>query len=214
MTDSANIEAFAVRQRRKYRHAEWREQIRLTKLLTRYLPDNVFWSALSNAPRTALGGYLAQKRGVRSGLADIMVVHDGRVTFVELKSPVGVASKAQRQVYVEMRAAGADWYLVKSAPAALEALRRSNVPFRRRWKPPQLAPWEGPFANPHRRLPQHPDVAAQRRAAQRAWRERQRDSKAAKLAAERNNASCANNRGRKLRCRHEQRWREGGADRA
>jgi hypothetical protein len=134
MTDSANVETFAARQRRKYRHAEWREQIRLTELLMRYLPDNVFWSALSNAPRTALGGYLAKKRGVRSGLADIMVVHDGRVTFVELKSPVGVASKAQRQVYLELRAAGADWYLVKSAPAALEALRRSNVPFRRCWK--------------------------------------------------------------------------------
>ena len=41
--------------------------------LTRYLSDNVFWSALENAPRTALAGYLAKKRGVRSGLADLMV---------------------------------------------------------------------------------------------------------------------------------------------
>ena len=112
-----------------------------------------------------------------------MVVHDGRVTFVELKSPVGVASKAQRQVCVEVRAAGADWYLVKSAPAALEALRRSNVPFRRRWEPPPLAAWEGPFADPHQRLPQHPEVAVLRRAAQRAWRERQRARKAEVAAA-------------------------------
>jgi hypothetical protein len=184
MTDSAKVETFAVRQRRKYRHAEWSEQIRLTQLLTRYLPDNVFWSALSNAPRSAMAGLLAKKRGVRSGLADIMVVHDGRVIFVELKSPIGVASKAQRQVYVELRAAGADYYLVKSATAALEALRRSNVPFRRRWEPPPLAAWEGPFSDPHQRLPQHPEVAAQRRAAQRAWRERRkRVREAARLAA-------------------------------
>jgi hypothetical protein len=104
MTDNAKVETFAVRQRRKYRHAEWSEQIRLTELLTRYLPDNVFWSALSNAPRTAMAGYLAKKRGQRNGLADVMVVHDGQVTFVEMKSPAGVASRAQRQVCAEVRA--------------------------------------------------------------------------------------------------------------
>ena len=98
MTDSAEVETFAVRQRRKYRHTERSEQIRLTKLLAQYLPDNVFWSALSNAPRTALAGFLARKRGVRSGLPDLMVVHGGRVTFLELKSPPGVASKTQKQV--------------------------------------------------------------------------------------------------------------------
>jgi hypothetical protein len=127
MTGNAKVETFAARQRRKYRHAEWSEQIRLTELLTRYLPDSVFWSALSNAPRTALAGYLAKKRGQRNGLADVMVVRDGRVTFVETKSPVGVASRAQRQVCAEVRAAGADWHLGRSAPAALVALRLSNV---------------------------------------------------------------------------------------
>ena len=189
MTDSAKVETFAVRQRRKYRHAEAREQIRLKELMTRYLPDNVFWSALSNAPRSAMAGLLAKKKGVRSGLADIMVVHEGRVIFVELKSPAGVASKAQRQVYLELRAAGADWYLVKSAPAALVALRQSNVPFRCPWTPPRLAGWEGPFTDPFQRMQQHPEVAALRREVARAWRERQRARKAAKLAAERNDAA-------------------------
>jgi len=53
------------------------------------------------------------------------------------------------------------------------ALHLSGVVFRRRWKPPRLKPWEGPFADPTRRLPQAPDVAARRRAARRRWRERQ-----------------------------------------
>jgi hypothetical protein len=35
----------------------------------------VFWSTLENAPRSALAGYLAKKRGVKPGLADIMVVY-------------------------------------------------------------------------------------------------------------------------------------------
>jgi hypothetical protein len=33
---------------------------------------------------------------------------------------------------------------------------------RRRWKPPQLKHWEGPFADPHERLPRAPEVAAER----------------------------------------------------
>jgi hypothetical protein len=186
MTGSAKAKSYAAKQRRKYRHIEWSEQIRLTRLLARYLPDSVFWSALENAPRSALAGYLAKKRGVKSGLADIMVVHGGRVTFLEIKSPAGVPSKTQRQVCKELRAAGADWYCVRSAPAALEALRRSNVPFRREWKPPELQAWQGPFADPDKRLPQEPGVAARRRVAQRAWRERRKRAReAAKSAAER-----------------------------
>ena len=43
------------------------------------------------------------------------------------------------------------------------ALHLSGVVFRRRWKPPQLRPWEGPFADPNERLPQAPNVAARRR---------------------------------------------------
>jgi hypothetical protein len=38
--------------------------------------------------------------------------------------------------------------------------------------------WEGPFADPNQRLPQAPDVAAERRATMRAWRGRQRIRKA------------------------------------
>ena len=181
MTYSAEAKSYAAKQRRKYRHAEWSEQIRLTRLLTRYLPDNVFWSAMENAPRSALAGYLAKKRGVKPGLADIMVVCGGRVIFVEMKSPAGVPSKTQRQVCKELRAAGADWYCVRSAVAALVALRRSNVPFRRGCKPQELQAWlgrlqawQGPFTDPDKRLPQAPEVAARRRTAQRRWRERER----------------------------------------
>ena len=54
------------------------------------------------------------------------------------------------------------------------ALHLSGVPLRPPWTPQPLEPWEGPFANPSERLPQAPEVAAQRRAAQQRWRERQK----------------------------------------
>ena len=78
------------------------------------------------------------------------------------------------QVRSEMLPAGADWWLVRSARAALMALHLSGVVFRRKWKPPRLQPWEGPFADPTQRLPQAPGVAARRRAARRRWLSRQR----------------------------------------
>jgi hypothetical protein len=125
------------------------------------------------------GGERVRKRRSRFSL-----VHDGRATFVELKSPAGVASAAQRRVCAELRAAGANWYLARSAPAALEALRRANVPVRREWKSPPLPLWQGPFTDPDERLPQAPEVAAQRRAAQRRWRERQKAARTTGAAAE------------------------------
>src|SRR5215470_4730312 len=86
----------------------------------------------------------------------------------------GVASKAHKQIRAKLLPAGADWSLARSARAALMALHLSGVVFRRRWKPPRLQPWEGPFADPTRRLPQAPDVAARRRAARQRWLEHQR----------------------------------------
>ena len=66
MTDSANVKTFAARQRRKYRHVEFREQMRLKKLLTRYIGDNVFWSALSNTrPHSICRLSRAKKRGAQ-----------------------------------------------------------------------------------------------------------------------------------------------------
>jgi hypothetical protein len=42
-------------------------------------------------------------------------------------------------------------------------LHLSGVVFRRKWEPAQLQPWETPFADPNKRLPQAPDLAADRK---------------------------------------------------
>src|SRR5215813_4058984 len=116
-------------------------------------------------------------RGVRRGLPDVLVIYrDGArlcVIFLELKSRRGVASKAQKQIRLELLPSGATWWMARSARAALMALHLEGVIFRRKWKPPRLKPWEGPFADPTQRLPQAPDVAAERAAARKRWRLRQ-----------------------------------------
>jgi hypothetical protein len=171
MTDAPS---FAAQRRRESQRQEWKEQTRLAEMLDECLdPTDTFWTSLENKPLSRLSGIFQKRRGVRSGLPDVQVIWRGKSIFIELKSRAGVASKAQKQVRVELLPAGATWWMARSARAALMALHLSGVVFRRRWKPRRLKPWEGPFADPHRRLPQAPDVAARRRAARRRWRVRQ-----------------------------------------
>jgi hypothetical protein len=156
-----------------------------------------FWTSLENKPLTMLSGIFQKRRGVRSDLPDVLVVYRHAtgiiVIFIELKSRRGVASKAQKQLRLEILPAGAVWWMARSARAAMMALHLSGVVFRRKWEPPaQPQPWEGPFADPAQRLPQHPKVAAERQEAKRRYRLRQtmRAGEAAKLAAERDAGDC------------------------
>ena len=141
----------AAKGRRKAGRQEWTEQTQLAQLLAEYLdPSCTFATALENRPRSCLSGLMQKRRGTRSGLPDVMVIfipiisHGGelrqRSVFVELKSWAGVASKAQKQVRVELVAVGCEWWLCRSARAALTALHRSGVPFRRPWRPGPLRP--------------------------------------------------------------------------
>jgi hypothetical protein len=182
MTDNEPARSFAAQRRRE----EWSEQTKLGGLLAKYLdPTCTFWTALENKPISLVSALFQKRRGCRSGIPDEFVLYRGKPIFVELKSRFGVATKVQKQVRVELLQAGATWWMARSARAAMMALHFSGVVFRRRWQPPRLQPWEGPFADPTRRLPQAPDVAARRRAARRRWRLRQRARAAQRAAAAR-----------------------------
>jgi hypothetical protein len=169
----------AVQRRRDSRREEWNEQTSLAALLAELLdPACIFWTSLENRPLSQTSGVFQKRRGVRSGLPDVLVFRRKPggvlIVFVEMKSKAGVASKVQKRVLAEMLQAGAEWWMARSAAAALTALLRSGVVFRGQWTPPRLQPWEGPFADPTQRPPQAPDVSANRRAATQRWRERQR----------------------------------------
>jgi hypothetical protein len=80
-------------------------------------------------PLSPLSGIFQKQRGVRSGLPGVIFRQRPEsaliLVFVELKSRRGVASEAQKQV------GAAAWWIARSARAALTALPRSGVVFRR-----------------------------------------------------------------------------------
>jgi hypothetical protein len=169
--------------RRQKRRQEFDTQTRLAELLPKYLnPKTTFFSSLENRAITRLSGRLQKRRGCRPGLPDTMIVHLGRVVFVELKSRRGALSKVQRLTRVELLQAGAAWFLARTPRAALAALALAGVPFKRPWKAPPLQPWEGPTTA--ERLPASPELVVERRQAVRRWRERQRNDGAQAAAAE------------------------------
>jgi hypothetical protein len=188
MTDNEAARSFAQQRRREASREEWREQTRLAEFLDELIdPTTTFWTSLENKPLSMLSGIFQKKRGVRSGIPDVLVFFrdaagNVRIVFVELKSRSGAVSKVQRETRLAMLAAGAVWYMARSAVAALQALHLAGVVFRRPWRQPTLQPWEGPFADPHH-LPQAPDVAERRRIARQQWRLRQRARREAERAA-------------------------------
>ena len=99
-------------QARRSRRREFAEQARLAEQLARYLPDDVFFTALENRPRNAVSGYRQKIRGIRSGLPDAEVIFRdpllgfAKTVFLELKSERGVATKAQKQVCAKLQSLG------------------------------------------------------------------------------------------------------------
>ena len=164
--------------------SEWFEQVQLARLLDKWLdPTTSFATAFDPVARSRLSGFMRKKRGVRSGCPDNWILHCGRLICVELKSPVGRCSRAQRAVREAILAARGSWWMCLSANSAMCALAESGVKFRvighadgttERWRRPKLEAWEIPRRDPRELRPMHPVVAAKRRDEARSRRERRR----------------------------------------
>jgi hypothetical protein len=120
---------------------------------------------------------------VKAGVPDTLVLYRARLIAIEMKSVSGKCSRAQRAVREALIRAGAQWWVCRTAHAAMWALTKSGVKFREivredgsveRWRQPALAPWEVPRRDPAESRPQHPSVAAARRVEASRRRERRR----------------------------------------
>jgi VRR-NUC domain len=155
------------------RREEWRQQTELCRLLDRWLPADAFWTATDPIAPTALSVALRRLRGVKRGVPDVLIwCRRTRPIVIEMKSPGGRCTAAQRATREALIAAGCDWWECRSANAATQAIAESGVKFRvivhadgtpARWTRPKLEEWEVPRCDPAERRPQHPAIRAQRR---------------------------------------------------
>jgi VRR-NUC domain len=185
-------------------HAEWQQQVLLSKLLDRWLdPACSVWTATDPVASSATAGAMRKKRGVQAGVPDTLVWYRGKSITIEMKSPGGKTSDSQRAFRERLLRARVRWWVCCSANAAMVALRRSGVRFREiiredgrveRWKEPWLASWEIPRADPSESRPWHPKVNQRRRAARQRWlaRKRERETQLAAARCQTENVDVAN----------------------
>jgi hypothetical protein len=149
------------------RREEWREQVKLARLLDKWLdPACTFWTATDPVAPSVTSGVMRKKRGVKPGVPDVLVWYPGGSITIELKSRRGQCSRSQRAVREALLQAGAEWWMCRSANAAMWALAQSGVRFRTLtndygspecWQQPELPAWELPKRDPHERRPRAPD---------------------------------------------------------
>jgi hypothetical protein len=86
MPPGAAAESFAVQRRRESRRQEWTERAKFTEMPDKHLdPVDMFWTSLENKPLSRLSGIFQKRRGVRSGLPDVLVLYRGKPIFVEFE---------------------------------------------------------------------------------------------------------------------------------
>jgi hypothetical protein len=100
----------------------WLEQVRLSVLLDKGLPEHSFWTATDPVAPSATSGAMRKKRGVKPGVPDVLVWYCGKSIAVELKSRHGQCSQRQHAVREGLLRAGAQWWVCRSAKAAMWAL--------------------------------------------------------------------------------------------
>jgi hypothetical protein len=147
-------------------YTEWREQVKLARLLDTWLPDDAFWTATDPVARSATAGAMRRKRGVKPGLSDVIIWYRGRTFCIELKGPYGQCRPSQRAVREQLLKAGIKaWWQCRTAEAAMWAIAKSGIKFRvivnddgstETWQQPELEPWEIPKTDPRQRRPRPP----------------------------------------------------------
>src|SRR5947207_543313 len=90
-----------------HRRPEQALQRAMVEYLDAVLTPPAFGFAIPNGGwRSAVEAAILKGQGVRPGIPDVAIVSEGRVYFLELKSPVGRTSPAQRAMHERLIAAG------------------------------------------------------------------------------------------------------------
>jgi len=119
--------------RKKRARPEDELHIRVARLLDVWLEPGVFWLHVPNGgTRNVIEAVQFKRRGVKPGVPDLIFIHAGKVTGIELKSDVGRLSDNQRHTQALMRAAGCRIETARSENEVYELLKAFGIPLRGR----------------------------------------------------------------------------------
>jgi hypothetical protein len=96
------------------RHPEAALQRTIAAYLSWALAPPAYWSAIGHGGGGQMRGRILKGMGVKAGLPDILIVHDGIAHWIELKAEKGVLSDAQIVTHAALRAAKCPVAVVRS----------------------------------------------------------------------------------------------------
>jgi hypothetical protein len=84
-----------------------------------------------NNPRSAVGGMIAKKMGLRAGVADLsLMLEVGKIAYIELKITKGVQSAAQKDFEQLCKAVGAPYFIARSIEDFQKIIEQLRLDYR------------------------------------------------------------------------------------
>lgn len=120
---------------------EDRLQIRCAMFCKSHVAPHVFWTAIEHgrqhkgtAEQRAREWQRLARKGVQTGLPDLLFIAHGFVLAAELKTDTGRQSETQRATQGRLEALGHGYSVCRSVEALGEALERHGIPLAVGWR--------------------------------------------------------------------------------
>lgn len=88
-----------------------------------YYPHSVLFSVPNGGHRSRATAGIMKATGTLAGVSDLVLVHMGKVYFIEVKTESGTQSPAQKEFEKRITAQGLPYYIVKSASEVLRLIQ-------------------------------------------------------------------------------------------
>lgn len=85
-----------------------------TFCLKHHNPRNLIFAVPNGGTRNIREALALKNTGVLSGVSDLIVIHNGKVLFIEVKLPNGKQSPSQLDFEQRVKELGFDYYLIRT----------------------------------------------------------------------------------------------------
>jgi hypothetical protein len=107
---------------RRHRPEDSIQRVISQHLWTRGSPGLVWWHTPNGGKRNRIEAAIMKGLGVRTGVSDLIAVHEGRAFALELKADGGRPTEAQLQFIDDFRSAGGHAVVARGLDQALRTL--------------------------------------------------------------------------------------------
>jgi hypothetical protein len=109
---------------------EWKLQKAIAVYLSKALPPDAYWTAIDiGSAGSAQQGALRKARGVKPGIADVLIAYLGATLWLEIKAGTQ-PSEAQKLFRDQVTANGHCWALARCPEDVEQACRDVGIPLR------------------------------------------------------------------------------------